>query len=764
MFRNAPALLTQFVGRDDEITAIGALLTTPACRLLTIVGVGGVGKTRLALAAAERARRGFREDAVFVPLQSVADSARVPFALAEALGVALLGDDPPEAQLIRYLHARHLLLVIDNFEQVLPAADTLVGLLGGAPDIKMLLTSREILNIGGEYVYEVGGLAYASDDEDADALRLFATRAAQNRHDFDLARERADAIRICRLVEGMPLALELAAAWVKVLPCSAIADEMTRSLDFLATTQRDLPPRHRSIRAAFDQSWTRLDSDLRRVFAALGVFKGGFTRAAAAHVAGATAPVLSALVDHSLLRFDGALYSLHELLRAYALDRVEDVATLTEQHALYYMGLLRDLDRPIKSATQIAACDTIEAEYDNVRAAWDWTLAQGRADLVRGACECLALYHQMRCRLGEAQDLFSSATQAFANHADQQVYGWLLLCELWFNKFGDTQKQNTQRQIAERAFQILQTHPLDGALAMLLSGYFFRNEYSIEPIVIANEAAYRARGDDWGIGWSLEKQALIDSHVRHDESAALAKLEASITAFTQAGDAWGATWAQGFLGLMHEAEGEYQAAYDLYSTRLAVCQAVRDAGGIAWTLQQLAIVSLELDDKAKALYYGCESLRVALDISETNSIGEAVLRFASIYTRQGDTRAAATLYAAMADAQDAVAYQRGQAARLLDKLRPQLSPDWATPPAVSLRQLGQDLLATTCGSAAGDVLTERETEIVRLLAQGLSNREIAAQLVVSLGTVKKHLNNIFGKLDAGSRTQALAKAREINIL
>jgi predicted ATPase/DNA-binding CsgD family transcriptional regulator len=698
---------------------------------------------------------------VFVPLQSVADAARVPFALAEALGVALLSDDPPEAQLIRYLHARNLLLVIDNFEQVLPAADTLVRLLGGAPDLKMLVTSREILNIGGEYVYEVGGLAYASDDDDA--LRLFATRAAQNRHDFDLARERADAIRICRLVEGMPLALELAAAWVKVLPCSAIADEMTRSLDFLATTQRDLPPRHRSIRAAFDQSWARLDSDLRRVFAALGVFKGGFTRAAAAQVAGATAPALSALVDHSLLRFDGALYSLHELLRVYALDRVEDVAALTEQHALYYMGLLRDLDRPIKSAGQIAACDAIEAEYDNVRAAWDWALAHGRADLLRGAYECLALYHQMRCRLGEAQDLFSRAAEAFVDHADRQLYGWLLLCELWFNKFGDTQKQNTQRQIAQSAFEILHEYPLNGAAAMLLSGYFFRSEYQIEPFVVANEAAYRAQGDHWGIGWSLEKLALFDSHVRHDENAARLKLEASLAAFAQAGDGWGATWAQGFLGLMDEAEGAYQAAYEIYSARLAVCQAVRDAGGIAWTLQQLAIVSLELDDKAKALYYGCESLRVALDISETNSVGEAVLRFASIYTRQGDIKAAATLYAAMAEAGDAVAYQRGQAARLLDELRLQLPPDWAAPPAVSLRQLGQDLLATTCGSMAGDVLTERETEIVRLLARGLSNREIAAQLVVSLGTVKKHLNNIFGKLDAGSRTQALARARELGI-
>src|SRR5687768_9572432 len=255
MLHHFPLQLTTFIGRDDDIQAIARHLQD--CRLLTLVGPGGIGKTRLALEAAARAQASFRDGIYFIPLQSLGSPELLVYTIAEALGIGLYEETSPQGQLIQYLHPRKLLLVLDNMEHLLDAADLLVSILAGAVGVKLLVTSREVLNLQGEQIVEVSGLALPEDNHPAsemvDSIRLFATRARQGRPDFSLDGQQAHVTRICRLVEGMPLGIELAAAWVRTLPCAEIAAEIEKNLDFLSTRLRDVPERHRSMRAVFDR-------------------------------------------------------------------------------------------------------------------------------------------------------------------------------------------------------------------------------------------------------------------------------------------------------------------------------------------------------------------------------------------------------------------------------------------------------------------------------------------------------------------------------
>ncbi len=333
---NLPRPITPFVGREQELADLRRLLADPACRLLTLVGPGGFGKTRLAAqAAAETAA--LPDGVCFVELQGVRTPDRLAQAIADALGLSASSAAPPLDQLLDALRDKTCLLVLDNFESMLEpdaapaAAAALLGqLLETAPGVKALITSREALNAFGEWRYPVGGLSVPAAGSAGDpaweacgAVRLFVQAARRVRPDFSPAAEAAGITRLCRLVEGMPLALELAAAWTKTLTCAAIADEIAGGAGILQADLHNLPEGHRSVPAIFHQAWSRLPDEEQRVFRRLAVFRAGFELPAAAEVAGATLPMLGALLDKALIRREAhGRYSLHELLRQYAETRL----------------------------------------------------------------------------------------------------------------------------------------------------------------------------------------------------------------------------------------------------------------------------------------------------------------------------------------------------------------------------------------------------------------------------------------------------------
>lgn len=314
---------TPFIGRCRELAELHALLAQPGCRLLTLVGVGGMGKTRLAIELARRVRGAFADGVRFVALDVLSDPERMAEAILAALGRAIQPGDP-RVQLLAALRDQQRLLVLDNFEQLLDGAELLSELLAAASGLKIVVTSREVLSVQEEWSYQLAGLELPADVSEAaidenSAVQLFAERARRVQHRFSLAAERGAIVHICRLVEGMPLAIELAAAWTRTLPCATIAAEIARSLALLETSLRNVPERQRSIRRVFDYIWLRLSDAERAVLLRLALFHDGFDHQAAAQIADAAPALLAALVDKALLRRDcDGRYHVHALLQQYA--------------------------------------------------------------------------------------------------------------------------------------------------------------------------------------------------------------------------------------------------------------------------------------------------------------------------------------------------------------------------------------------------------------------------------------------------------------
>ncbi|MEZ4733988.1 MAG: tetratricopeptide repeat protein [Caldilineaceae bacterium] len=396
-----PLAATPFVGREAELQQVAALLADPACRLLTLVGPGGVGKTRLALQAAGAATT-FAEGVVFVSLVAVRDVEQGLTLLAHELNLTLSGAFPLPEQLGRWLHDKALLLVLDNLEHLLSGAELLSALLAHAPQVKVLATSRERLNLQEEWVLQVEGLPAqvtprtgpAADDgaapAESAAITLFLQRARRIRSDFTPTPADLPAIeRICRLVDGLPLGIELAAAWVHLLSCAEIATEIERNLDFLATPARNVPERHRTMRAVFDHSWALLSPLEQQALRRLSVFRGGFSRAMAEQVSEATLPLLASLVDKSLLHRNRAeaptkegRFELHERVRQYAYRKLHETGEaeqMRDRQLQALLALATAAERNLFGVTQPAALAELHTEQGNLYAALAWGLQQSEA-------------------------------------------------------------------------------------------------------------------------------------------------------------------------------------------------------------------------------------------------------------------------------------------------------------------------------------------------------------------------------------------------
>jgi predicted ATPase/DNA-binding CsgD family transcriptional regulator len=394
-----PVQTTPLVGRTEEITDIAELLANPRVRLVTLLGPGGMGKTRLALEVGWRLVEPeafgtpwvlFPDGVYFVPLQPLDSPDDVLWTVADAVSYPFQSDGrDPQQQLLDFFQEKRRLLVMDNFETVLEGADLVSAILQAAPGVQVLVTSREALNLNAETVYSLEGLPVPEPVKgvlDYDAAQLFMQGAQRARADFELQPDEGQSLtRICRLVEGMPLAILLAAAWVEVLSLPDIADEIAHSFDFLTAEMRDAPRRQWSIRAVFEPTWQRLSERERDVFMLLSVFHGGCTRQAAQAVAGASLPVLQVLVNKAVLSLTSSgRYEIHELLRQYAGDRLVsegDADEACDAHCTYYAGFMRAREGDLKGGDrQITALDEIESDLENVRAAWAWAVEQRRID------------------------------------------------------------------------------------------------------------------------------------------------------------------------------------------------------------------------------------------------------------------------------------------------------------------------------------------------------------------------------------------------
>ncbi len=386
---NLPLAPTAFVGRETELAALADRLADPACRLLTLVGPGGIGKTRLAVQAAAKQLDAFANGVVFVPLAPLGSADLLVPAIADALDFTLTGRDSPQTQLLDYLSSKEMLLILDNCEHLLAGAGLFADILRRAPDVTMLATSRERLNVPGEWLFDVQGLPVPDHwDTAADqtAVALFVQSVRRQLNNFaPTEAESAAVVRICRLVGGMPLAIELAAGWVRVLSCAEIAREIEHSLGILAGKQPGLPLRHQSLQAVYEHSWNLLTVEERGAFMRLSVFRGGFQREAVEQVAGADLRLLAALIDKSLVGAGPTgRYQLHELARQFAwekLDQAGAVIDTANRHLVYFVAMGEQAAPELIGPRQATWLDRLELEHDNLRAALAWSQTANRVDL-----------------------------------------------------------------------------------------------------------------------------------------------------------------------------------------------------------------------------------------------------------------------------------------------------------------------------------------------------------------------------------------------
>ncbi|RIK37336.1 MAG: hypothetical protein DCC55_24640 [Chloroflexi bacterium] len=428
---NLPVQGTPFFGRQDEVDAIRQLLMGRAeCRLLTLIGPGGIGKTRLSLQVAqtqiEDDQTRLADGVYFVPLAAVVDKADLVGAIANAVSCVFHGRDEPQTQLEHFLRPKKLLLVVDNFEHLLDGAQLLPALLKSAPELLLLVTSREALELPEEWLYPLGGLTPPSGVETLAefntnaAVQLFVQRARQVDARFALSAQNAThVVRICQLVDGMPLGLELAAAWVGTLNVDEIADEIASNIDILASDLRNIPERHRSLRAVFEQTWARLTAGEQRMLRRLAIFRGAFTREAAQQVAGVSLLDISSLVDKSLCHRYTGRFGIHELLRQFAFEHLDEdeKSALFAQHSRYFGELLASHQPSIMTAAEGAMVRTIADEFDNILAGWRYLLntiqqkgATEESDrLLGGYVPVLAAYFDRRSLFWEGRRLFEAA-------------------------------------------------------------------------------------------------------------------------------------------------------------------------------------------------------------------------------------------------------------------------------------------------------------------------------------------------------------------
>jgi predicted ATPase/DNA-binding CsgD family transcriptional regulator len=407
---NLPAATTPFVGRELELAELTDLLAHETIRLVTILAAGGMGKTRLALEAAKSQLPSFRHGVYFISLVPLRAVDHIIPTIAAQLNVQLSASADPTAHLLNYLRDKVMFLVLDNFEHLLEGASLITMLLEAAPRLKIVVTSRERLNLHGETVYALGGMALPSGETRSEALtcssvQLFIQRVQLMRPTATVPdAELGYVSRICRQVGGMPLGIELAASLVDVLSPQEIFTEIEQSFDILATEMRDVPRRLRSIRAIFDYSWSHLTAADREVYMRLAIFRGGFTRDAAQAVTGANVRVLKRLVNKSLVQreADSERFVIHELLRQYAEEQLTaaGAAEATHQaHTTYYTNFMAQAERGLKGQGQLDALNQIEADFENIRAAWQWAVDQTDFAAIDQMLEALYWFCNMRARV-----------------------------------------------------------------------------------------------------------------------------------------------------------------------------------------------------------------------------------------------------------------------------------------------------------------------------------------------------------------------------
>lgn len=665
------------IGRHADLQHLRTALLEQQHRMLTLLGPGGIGKTRLALQAAADLAPHFHDGVAFVALAPVADAYNVVTAIAEAINAPLPAAQSPETALLGFLRERAMLLVFDNLEHLLGAphgstiSDLFIHILRDAPQVFLLITSRERLRLREEWVVELDGLALPADEragtiERSEAVLLFLERARQVAGDFALtAHNRAAVTAICRLLGGMPLAIELAASWVRVLSCEEISAEIRRGAD-IEGLDRNLPARHRSLHAVIEHSWMLLSASEQRLLMHMSVFQGGSSREAIAAVylpadpalgVNPSQPVLlsllAALVDKSLVRRQTGStgmtrYDLHELVRQYAAARLAHEAgqqPIAARHAGFYADWVGQQEAILKGARQKQAVQAIVIEIDNIRAAWRWAYEQHNAGLLLQMFFTLDWFYEVHGWNAEAEALFAQGNAALAAVAFQedapnelQTCYWLLVGrEGWHALRRDPAYSANRMQAATTALRDVNVY---GGLMHVIKGLAYLRIFAGDYVgaqALLDEALMLAEhaGDLWARSVALVVRAVLET-LRSEPATARHYLHEALGTARQVGDPRHVALTLNYYGVTALNLGQLDEAERVCREAMALATEQLDRFQMSLALQTLGRVALLRGDYTESEWLLNESLAVARDIRDRWLEAQALGRLGTLANARGN--------------------------------------------------------------------------------------------------------------------------------
>lgn len=653
---NLPAQATSFFGRQVELDELARLLNDPAIRLVTILGAGGLGKTRLALEVGASQLDRYPSGVFFVPLAPLDSVESIMPVIAQATGFSFYEGGEPRQQLLDYFREKSMLLILDNFEHLLEGANLVTEILQAAPKVRILCTSRSRLNLQGEQLLRLGGMDFpglesAGDALDYSAIQLFIQSARRLSPDLELTPGNIKAIaQICKLVEGVPLGILLAAAWVEMLSPEEIAEEIKKNMDFLETEQRDLPDRQKSMRAVFGYSWNLLSSNEQEVFRRLSVFRGGFTRAAAQQVGEASLGVLIALVDKSLVhRTPTGQFEIHELVRQFAgmkLRESGNESQIRTRHLDFFLHFSEEAEPKLRGPEQSEWLKRLELEHDNLRYALEWSLNEGFVERGLRMAYALLWFWDIRAHWNEGMGVTRKLLMQPGAIPRSLLRAKTLLTAAALS--GNLQAKDLQQQWFEESISIARELGSAGhwilAMALGMEGFEIFNGDLVTAGTMIEESIVIARstGDDWLVAFILAHAGYF-AISKLDHSEAKARLEESLSLFQILGDKrWSAIVSS---TIAHEdiRQGDFASARQRFQQVLPYLREEKDKDTIRWVLNALGVMEHAEGRYALAKGYYLEALEIARELG--NGTFAPAGNLGNILLYEGDLVNAKSLFA-----------------------------------------------------------------------------------------------------------------------